>query len=53
MGDAVPARSKATRNHHPFDAACVRFEASYRPTGAGYRSVPGTLDHWLTDQLLA
>jgi uncharacterized protein len=31
-------------------AAPVEFEASYRPTGAVYRSVPGTLDYWLTER---
>ena len=26
------------------------FEATYRPTGAVYHSVPGTLDYWLTER---
>lgn len=28
----------------------VAFEASYRPTASTYYSVPGTLDHWLTER---
>jgi uncharacterized protein YqjF (DUF2071 family) len=32
------------------DGAAVQFEASYRPIGAVYRSLPGTLDHWLTER---
>jgi uncharacterized protein len=31
-------------------AVVAEFQASYRPTGAVYYSVPGTLDHWLTER---
>jgi uncharacterized protein len=32
------------------NSASVEFEASYRPIGPIYHSVPGTLDHWLTER---
>ena len=28
----------------------VRFEATYRPTGAPYLAAPGTLEHWFTER---
>jgi uncharacterized protein YqjF (DUF2071 family) len=31
-------------------AAPAEFDASYRPTAAVYHSIPGTLDHWLTER---
>jgi uncharacterized protein YqjF (DUF2071 family) len=31
-------------------AAPAEFDASYKPTAAVYHSVPGTLDHWLTER---
>lgn len=30
--------------------APARFSATYHPTGACYQSIPGTLDHWLTER---
>jgi uncharacterized protein len=38
---------KSARLH---TSASVEFEASYRPIGPVYHSVPGTLDHWLTER---
>jgi len=32
------------------NGASVKFDASYQPTGAVFRSVTGTLDHWLTER---
>jgi len=45
-GDRVDYSS--TRVHR--GAANAKFEASYRPVGAVYRSERGTLDHWLTER---
>jgi uncharacterized protein len=38
---------KSVRLHN---GASVRFDAAYRPSGAVFLSVPGTLDHWLTER---
>jgi uncharacterized protein YqjF (DUF2071 family) len=32
------------------DQTRARFEGRYQPTGDVYRSIPGTLDHWLTER---
>lgn len=45
-GDAVYYRSVRLDDK----AETVAFEASYSPTAAAYYSVPGTLDHWLTER---
>jgi uncharacterized protein len=34
----------------PSNSASVEFDASYRPIGTVYHSLPGTLDHWLTER---
>jgi uncharacterized protein len=45
-GDAVHYKSARLGDK----GAPAEFEASYRPTAAVYHSVPGTLDHWLTER---
>ena len=38
---------KSVRLHN---GASVEFDASYKPTSPVYHTVPGTLDHWLTER---
>jgi len=45
-GDGVDYSS--VRTHR--GAAQAAFSARYRPTGPVFRSVPGTLEHWLTER---
>lgn len=46
IGDAVHYRCRRTHRGAP----SALFEATYRPSGAVYNAVPGTLDHWLTER---
>jgi uncharacterized protein YqjF (DUF2071 family) len=45
-GDTVRYTSQRTHRGAP----PAEFAGRYRPTGPVYRSVPGTLDHWLTER---
>jgi uncharacterized protein YqjF (DUF2071 family) len=38
----------SVRTHH--NSRPAAFQGHYRPTGAVYRSTPGTLEHWLTER---
>lgn len=41
-------RYRSVRTHT--NSAPAEFSAAYRPTGAAYHAIPGTLDHWLTEK---
>jgi uncharacterized protein YqjF (DUF2071 family) len=41
-------RYSSVRTHR--NSAPAAFQGQYRPTGAVYRSTPGTLEHWLTER---
>ena len=45
-GDGIHYHSRRTHKHAPE----ADFRASYRPTGASYQALPGTLEHWLVER---
>ena len=46
QGETIHYRSRRTHRGAP----PAEFVGQYRPTGEAYRSLPGTLEHWLTER---